>query len=441
MSGVMFDPNMVHNKPSFDTGKIVFGGLFGDEGKGKIVDITCAEYKKRGMKILSIRGQGSGNAGHTVEVDGVKRDFHYLTSAGLEADIMLLGAGMLIDPIRVLKEAEKLPKNKRDIIMIDERATVCCDLDRNMDAWLESERAGSGGKVVGTTKSGVGPAAAVRAQRDHVTFADALQTSDSNKLYELLVNRPSTPSEVLVTITKEYVAELYEAIHRLNIVSSADVITKCRNEGYAVLLEVSQAVLLDPLFGNGGHFVTSTPCTDIGAAAFAGLTFDDFSDGSTMVLKAYASKVGGGPFPTMFKEEESAIADIIYSIVGECGVTTGRKRNLGWFDGVGVRESILRTNCREICINCFDIIPRLAVATDTLKVCWGYREISTGKVTYTWPYNLSKYEPLYSELDIKGKNNSQIITEYRQLIESIIGRKINWIGMGPSREDLIRVTD
>ena len=439
MNAAMFDPNMVHNKPSFDTGKIVFGGFFGDEGKGKIVDITCADYKKRGMKILSIRGQGSGNAGHTVEVDGVKRDFHYLTSAGLEADIMLLGAGMLIDPIRVLKEAEKLPEEKRSILMIDERATVCCDLDRNMDAWLESERAGSGGKVVGTTKSGVGPATAVRAQRDHVTFADALECVDADELYDILINRPGTPLKVLATMTKSYSAELYEAIHKLNIVSSADVITKCRNEGYAVLLEVSQAVLLDPLFGNGGHFVTSTPCTDIGAAAFAGLTLDDFSEGSTMVLKAYASKVGGGPFPTMFEKYESAIADIIYDIVGECGVTTGRKRNLGWFDGVGVRASIMRTNCKEICINCMDVIPKLATATDTLKVCWGYRDMTTGKVTYTWPYNLSKYKPLYIEMDVIGKSDSQIITEYRQLISSVIGREINWVGMGPSREDLIKV--
>lgn len=439
MNAAMFDPNMVHNKPSFDTGKIVFGGFFGDEGKGKIVDITCADYKKRGMKILSIRGQGSGNAGHTVEVDGVKRDFHYLTSAGLEADIMLLGAGMLIDPIRVLKEAEKLPEERRSILMIDERATVCCDLDRNMDAWLESERAGSGGKVVGTTKSGVGPATAVRAQRDHVTFADALECVDADELYDILINRPGTPLKVLATMTRSYAAELYEAIHKLNIVSSADVITKCRNEGYAVLLEVSQAVLLDPLFGNGGHFVTSTPCTDIGAAAFAGLTLDDFSEGSTMVLKAYSSKVGGGPFPTMFKEDESAIADIIYDIVGERGVTTGRKRNLGWFDGVGVRASIMRTNCKEICINCMDVIPKLAAATDTLKVCWGYRDMTTGKVTYTWPYNLSKYKPLYIEMDVIGKSDSQIITEYRQLISSVIGREINWVGMGPSREDLIKV--
>lgn len=441
MSEAVFDPNKVHNKATFNTGKIVFGGLFGDEGKGKIVDITCADYKKRGKKILSIRGQGSGNAGHTVEVNGKKYDFHYLTSAGLEADIMLLGAGMLIDPIRVLKEAEKLPEDRRSIIMIDERATVCCDLDRSMDAWLENQRADCGGKIVGTTKSGVGPAAAVRSQRDHVTFADALECADADELYDKLINRPGTPLCVLATMTRKYAAELFDAIHKLNIVNSADVIIRCRNEDYAILLEVSQAVLLDPLFGNGGHFVTSTPCTDIGAAAFAGLTLNDFSDGSTMVLKAYASKVGGGPFPTMFKDNESAIADIIYNTVGECGVTTGRKRNLGWFDGVGVRASILRTNCREICVNCFDIIPKLAAATDTLKVCWGYREISTGKVTYTWPYNLSKFEPVYLEMSIKGKSDDQIITEYRNLIEHVIGRKINWIGMGPSREDLIKVSN
>ena len=439
MNVPIFDSTKIGNKATFDAGKIVFGGLFGDEGKGKIVDITCAEYKAAGRKILSIRGQGSGNAGHTVVVDGVKRDFHYLTSAGLEADIMLLGAGMLIDPIRVLKEAKQLPEDKRGILMIDERATLCCDLDRVMDTWLENERAVNDGKVVGTTKSGVGPATAVRAQRDHVTFADAMECETPDELYDKLISRPGTPIKVLATVTRAYVKELFDAVHKLHIVNSQGVITMCRNAGYAVLLEVSQAVCLDPLFGNGGHFCTSTPCTDIGAAAFAGLTFDDFYDGSVMVLKAYASKVGGGKFPTKFSKEETAIAQIIYDEVGECGVTTGRKRDLGWFDGVAVRASIMRTNCREICVNCMDVIPMLTKATGTLKVCWGYREISTGNITYVWPYNLEKYEPVYTSMCIKGMTEDNIIREYTQLITSIIGRKIDWIGMGPSREDLIKV--
>ena len=108
-SGVEIDFGKIRGFRPFEHGSAVFGGLFGDEGKGKKVDELAEKYKSKGLKVLSIRGQGSGNAGHTVVVNGVKYDFHYLTSAGLSADIMLLGPGMLIDPIRVLQEAEKQP--------------------------------------------------------------------------------------------------------------------------------------------------------------------------------------------------------------------------------------------------------------------------------------------------------------------------------------------
>lgn len=443
---VTFNPDFVHRFTPFGRGAIVFGGHFGDEGKGKIIDILSREYSNNGFKILSIRGQGSGNAGHTVKIDDEIYDFHYLTSAGLSADIMLLAAGMLIDPIRVIAEAKKLPVEKQNIILIDERATMVTDMDRAMDAWYESSRQNSGTATIGTTKSGVGPAVANRGNRIHVTFADALHCQTSDELWELFQKTPNIPKSVLSVMSREYATKLYDAIHKLNIVDSSKIVSSCRYDSennWAVLLEVSQAMCLDQLYGNGGHFVTSSPCSDIGAAAFAGLTFDDFSDGSTMILKAYSSKVGGGPFITKFEPNEAHIADYIYSTVGECGVTTGRKRDLGWFDGPAVRASLHRTGAWNICLNCMDVLGQ--IPSSEAKICFAYRNKTTGQITYDWPYFLSDYEPLYETIPVgwdcfklrdKSKLN-ELAWNYIHRVEEIIGANITCIGTGGSCEDLL----
>ena len=236
-------------------------------------------------------------------------------------------------------------------------------------------------------------------------------------------------------MTDKYAKELWEAIKKINIVSSEAVIENCRQEGkWACLLEVSQAVCLDPLFGNGGHFTTSTPCTNIGGAVGAGLTLRDFPDGSIMVLKAYGSKVGGGPFITKFSEEEKMIGDFIYDMVGERGVTTGRKRELGWFDGPAVRHSISITGAEKICINCMDVVAELSKVTDKIKICFAYKNIETGEITYDWPYNLSEWEPLYEEMTLEKKPKKNV-KNYIKLIEKVIGQKIYGYGVGPSRND------
>lgn len=438
MKTEIFDSRMVMPFKPFKHGCIVFGGYFGDEGKGKIIDIFAREYKQDNFRILSIRGQGSGNAGHTVKVDGKSYDFHYLTSAGLSADIMLLGAGMLIDPIRMLKEAKQLPPEKREVIMVDERATLVTNVERYMDAWCESERSSKGQKTIGTTKSGVGPGVGNRGFRFNVTFADALKCKNEEELCMMYWRNPIFPEQAKLVMTKEYASELLDAIHNINIVNGQKLISNRRGEpGWAILLEVSQAVCLDPLFGNSGHFTTSSPCTDIGAAASAGLTMKDFKEGSYMVLKAYGSKVGGGPFVTKFNEDEAKIADIIYDLVGECGVTTGRKRMLGWFDGPAVRHSIGLTGA-EICLNCMDVMANLSTVTDKLKICYAYKNKLTGKTEYDWPYHLEDYEPLYMEVPITGKTREEIYTEYLEKIETVIGKKVRFYGVGPSNKDLIQ---
>ncbi len=467
---ICFNPNKILPFVPFKHGCAVVGAMFGDEGKGKQVDAMAELYKKKGLKVLSVRGQGSGNAGHTVVVDGERYDFHYLTSAGLIADIMLLGPGMLIDPIRVSAEMQKLPEDKREIVQISERATLVTDLERVFDAWAETKLEESGQKKIGTTKSGVGPAAGIRGFRFHVTFADVLtKCRDAEDLRKLFLKNPILPEDVKKSkkeivkdgkkltrkvFSKSYCAELWEAIFSLNIVNSVEVIQQCRAEGdWAVLLEVSQAIGLDPMFGNGGHFCTSTPCTDVGGIYGAGLTKDDFPDGTFLMAKAYTSKVGGGPFPTKFAPNEMHLDKFIDDIVGEHGVTTGRKRDLGWFDAVMARYAESLTG-GKFAINCMDVISLMGSVTDNLKVCFAYLNKNTGKILktarevsedlgieeeYIWQYNLDDYEPLYARLPIKGKSQKQIIREYIETIEFLIygfnAGKIVRYGVGPSRED------
>lgn len=433
-SGITFSHSKINQFKPFPRGSAVIGNHFGDTGKGKKVDALASYYKALGFKVLSIRGQGSGNAGHTVVVDGKKMDFHYLTSAGLSADIMLLGPGMLIDPLKVLEESQQLPLDKRSIIMIAERATIITDLDRGMDSWCEQQRSSSGQKTIGTTGSGVGPGAGNRGYRVHVTFGDALQCKNSKELMELLLKNPLYPEEVKALMTEDKANKIWEAIKILHVVDSGEIITRCRIEGdWAVLLEVSQAIGLDPLFGNGAHFVTSTPCTDIGGAMGAGLTMYDFPDGSTIVAKAYSSKVGGGDLITKFTDEEHYLHEFINTIVPEKGVTTGRERDLGWFDALATRHAIELTGA-DVSVNCMDVIAAFSEVTDTIKVCFAYQNKYDGKVTYRWPYNLYDYNPLYATMKLSG-NKDKDIRNYILFIEELIGKKITDYGIGPARED------
>ena len=447
--GFTFVPDLITRFKPFPRGAAVIGGFFGDEGKGKEIDILAEQYKVQGYKLLSVRGQGSGNAGHTVvDRNGKKYDFHYLTSAGLSADVMLLGPGMLIDPIRLIEEIKKLPEDKQKIIYVAERAEFVCDMERAMDAWCENQRSKSGQKKIGTTKSGVGPGSGNRGYRVHLTFADILKKCmhngklNSKKLQHMLFENPLWPEEVKKEFYEksEYFEKLIKAIESIQIVCSEDVIQSCRKEGdWAVLLEVSQAVGLDPLFGNGGHYCTSTPCTDIGGIVGSGLTMYDFPDGTTMVIKAYGSKVGGGPYITKFQPDEMHIDQFIDDMVGEHGVTTGRKRDLGWIDGPAIRHSIQLTGAKNICINCMDVIVELPKVTDYVKVCFAYLKKDTDdEITYSWPYHLDDYEPLFVTLPLKledgtVKPKEQILAEYICLVEEVIGQKISGYGVGPSR--------
>ncbi|MBR2705381.1 MAG: adenylosuccinate synthetase [Clostridia bacterium] len=443
---------------NYKKGVAVVGAHFGDCGKGKFDDLIIRQYKEEGYKVINIRGQGGGNAGHTV-VDaetGLKYDFHYLPSGGLVSDLILLGAGMLLDPIRILKEAEKLPEEQRARILIDGRATFCTLLERKLDGYYESCKEKSGSAKVGSTGSGVGPAVSLRALRVHIQFFKAKACKNPEELKKLFDKIPDVPAYIWDDIAEEYgsvmgyIEKLYDAIQQLNIIESMPIIQYTRNMGWACVLEVSQAFCLDSLFGNEGNFVTSTHTTVVGALADAGLTPADLTDGTILVSKAYASKVGGGPFVTKFSKDdklEQEIAQYIYDNNGECGVTTGRIRDLGWHDCVAIKAAIMRNGSRKLAVNCMDTIG--LIPGKHAKICIAYKHKVTGEITSFWPDMQSEYEPVYKEIytswNIKHANSEEMIpTEaWRFLahLEYYSGAVVTFIGTGGSNADVVRVSD
>ena len=444
-------------KLHYEKGIAVVGAHFGDCGKGKFDDLIIRKYKEEGYKVINIRGQGGGNAGHTV-VDantGLKYDFHYLPSGGLVSDLILLGAGMLLDPIRIRKEAEKLPEDQRARILIDGRATFCTLLERKLDGYYESCKEKSGSAKIGSTGSGVGPAVSLRALRVHIQFFKAKACKSPEELKKLFDKIPDVPDYIWDDIAAEYgsvmeyITQLYDAVQQLNIVESMPIIQYTRNQGWACVLEVSQAFCLDCLFGNEGNFVTSTHTTVVGALADAGLTPADLTDGTILVSKAYASKVGGGPFVTQFTddEHEQQVAKFIYDKNGECGVTTGRRRNLGWHDCVAIKAAIMRNGSRQLAVNCMDTIGM--IPGKKAKICIAYKHKETGKVTTFWPDMQSEYEPVYEEINtcwnIKHANSEGQIPEeaWRFLahIEYYSGAEVKYIGTGGSNADVVRVSE
>lgn len=473
----------------------VVGTHFGDEGKGKIVDIEIRELKKKGKFVINIRGQGGGNAGHTVVDSLTKKEyhFHYLPSGGLVSDLVLIGGGMLIDPVKLLKEISELPEEQRVKVLVDGRATLCTLLESLMDGYYESCKEKSGAAKVGSTRTGVGPAVSYRALRCHIQFFKIKACKNAEELGNLFRKIPDIPEEVLNNIKDKYGSmeayyeEIYNAVQKLTIVDSMPIIQATKKMGWAMVLEVSQAFGLDCIYGNEGNFVTSTHTTIAGALADAGLVPADITK-CVGVCKAYASKVGGGPFVTGFtygghtftevlekmkmnklvcktlsdvvptdldegtivlNEDDFRsfqIAKFIYVTNGEKGVTTERLRDLGYYDTVCVRAAIQRNGC-ILAVNCMDTVG--FVPGGEMKICTAYRHKETGNITRFWPDMQHEYEPVYETLptdwNIKHATSESAVPgaawRYLAHIEYYTGGRVGYIGTGGSDTDIIVITD
>jgi adenylosuccinate synthase len=418
---------------------VIVGAQWGDEGKGKIVDLLT-QYAD-----IVVRFQGGNNAGHTIVLKGEKFVFHLVPSGILyENKKCIIGNGVVLDPAVLLEEISEIKRRgyfKDDSqLMISEETHVILPYHRKID--VARERIFK----IGTTGRGIGPAYEDKVARCGIRMADLLDEKVfRKKLEENLIQKNVYLIQVLKERGFEFSEILDEYIHfkkqlKRYVVDTSLALYEEIQKGKHILFEGAQGALLD--LDHGTYpYVTASNTVAGNACAGAGI-------GPTMihsvigVTKAYTTRVGEGPFPTELKDQ---VGEKIRERGGEYGATTGRPRRCGWFDAVIVNHSIRINGIREMTLTKLDVLSEFG----KIKVCVGYR--CNGKIFYHVPSNLemlARSEPVYEELDgwkteIKeARNFSELplnTQHYIRRIEELIHTKITVVSVGSERNETIEV--
>ena len=418
---------------------VIVGAQWGDEGKGKIVDLLT-QYAD-----IVVRFQGGNNAGHTIVLKGEKFVFHLIPSGILYGNKKcVIGNGVVLDPAVLIEEIAEVKKKgyfKDDSqLMISEEAHLILPYHRRIDIARE--------KIfkIGTTGRGIGPAYEDKVARSGIRVVDLLDEKIfRKKLEENLAHK----NLYLVQVLKEKSFEISEILNEYldlkrqlekYVKDTSLVLHEEIQKGKHILFEGAQGALLDVDHGTY-PYVTSSNTVAGNACAGSGI-------GPTMinsvigVAKAYTTRVGEGPFPTELRDQSG---DKIRERGGEYGATTGRPRRCGWFDAVIVNHSIRINGIREMAMTKMDVLSDF----DKIKICVGYR--FNGKVFHHVSSNLemlNRSEPVYEELDgweteINGVRDFSDLprnaSRYIQRIEELIGTKITMISVGSERNETIAV--
>ncbi|MCX7792791.1 MAG: adenylosuccinate synthase [Thermodesulfovibrionales bacterium] len=419
---------------------VVVGTQWGDEGKGKIVDVLSEEAE------LIVRYQGGHNAGHTVVINNEKFILHLIPSGILHKDkLCIIGNGVVIAPDALLNEIDGLRKRGikvEDNLLISKNAHLIMPYHVLLDT--EAERTT---KVkIGTTGRGIGPAYTHKAQRIGIRVVDLLEPDifreklernleEVNFILKERYGLKPLDGERIYDEYMEYARKIYLHISDTEIVIDSAI----KNEK-KVLLEGAQGTLLDVDHGTY-PFVTSSNPVAGGACVGAGIGPTKITS-VLGVVKAYTTRVGEGPFPTELKDE---IGELLRTKGGEFGATTGRPRRTGWLDTVVLRHSMRVNGITGLVLTKLDILDEL----DTIKICTAYKY--EGKVYEEMPKEFkifSRAEPVYIEM--KGwKEKTTGIREYSRLpqgaksyikkIEELLGAPVLLISTGQRRDELIRM--
>jgi len=416
----------------------VIGGQWGDEGKGKVVDLLAQKAR------VVARFSGGDNAGHTVVNPYGKFRLHLVPAGIFSPDtICIIGNGVVINPPVLINEIDELNQHGVDTtrLFISDRAHLIMPYHILLDGLEEESR---GGKAIGTTRKGVGPAFTDKAARLGIRSGDLL---DKEALLERLRFILDHKNDVLTKIYGVSPLSLddiygqycqYGELLAPYIRETAIMLEEVLNRDELVLLEGAQGTLLDPDFGTYPYTTSSSPLAG-GGCLGAGLSPRRISR-ILGVFKAYCTRVGGGPMPTELKDETG---DLIRERGQEYGTTTGRPRRCGWFDAVAARFSTRINGFTEVVITRLDILDTLP----RLKICIAY-ELDGRTIDY-FPASLSaldRCQPIYEELpgwqapttDIR--EYEQLPVEARQYIarlEELISRPVSLICVGPGREQTI----
>lgn len=423
-------------------GYVVVGSQWGDEGKGKIVDVLGEQMD------MVVRFQGGNNAGHTVVVEGEKTVLHLLPSGVLHQDALcIIGPGVVIDPFVLLKEIDELESRgvNTEHVKISGRAHLIMPYHVKLDELQETRLAGN---KIGTTKRGIGPCYADKYTRIGLRACDLI---DFDNFKSKLATTLSIKNEQIVKLYGEQpfdyeaLAEQFKEIReRLlpRIIDAVTTVNDALDQNQNVLFEGAQANMLDINYGTYPYVTSSSP-TAAGVCEGAGVSPFKL-DHVIGVVKAYSTRVGEGPFITELLDETG---EELRKAGNEYGATTGRPRRCGWLDLCVVKQAARINGLTDLVVTKIDVLSQFK----TLPVCIGYE--LNGKVTTSIPASLEEYakaKPVYRmiegwEEDITGIRKFEELPEncrkYLALIEEITGTRISLVSVGPDRENNIILHD
>ncbi|MDP9383025.1 MAG: adenylosuccinate synthase [Chloroflexota bacterium] len=421
---------------------VILGGHWGDEGKGKVIDLLAANCS------YNVRYSGGANAGHTVVNEHGSFALHQVPSGVFHPGVVpMLAAGVVVDPQALLEEIATLRAQgvSLDRLHVSERAHLVMPYHKALDTAMEARR---GERRLGTTGKGIGPAYSDKAARDGLRVGDML---DRKRFAELVRQSVEAANRQLVAL---YGAEPVDAEHVLDQSEEwarqlgpyiCDVERELRyglSRGQMVLLEGAQGALLD-IDAGSYPYVTSSSTGVAGACASAGIPVQSVGP-VVAALHAYMTRVGEGPFPT---EQENGIGEHLRVVGKEFGTTTGRARRCGWFDAAASRYIVDLNGVTSLAITKLDILDGL----DPLKLCVGY-EIDGKIIDYVpaRPELLFRAEPVYEELPgWQGRTTPARTWEelpdgaraYVRRIEELMGVPVSIISVGPARDETIILRD
>ncbi len=417
---------------------LLLGLQWGDEGKGKIVDVLTQNYD------IIARFQGGPNAGHTLEFDGIKHVLRTIPSGIFHKNsINIIGNGVVIDPVVFVKELEGLDQYGVDYkknLLISRKAHLILPTHRLLDAASEASK---GKAKIGSTLKGIGPTYMDKTGRNGIRIGE-LEMDNWQDKYRALADKHEAMIAFynvdvqydLADLESEFFSAV-ETLKTLQFIDSEEYLHQAQKNGKTILAEGAQGSLLDIDFGTY-PFVTSSNTTAAGACTGLGIPPNKVKD-VFGIFKAYTTRVGSGPFPTELFDE---VGEKMAKVGNEFGAVTGRPRRCGWLDLVALRYAVQVNGVTQLIMMKADVLSGF----ETLKVCTAYNY--KGKTVHHLPYNIEaeNVTPIYTEM--KGWNadltkmakNSQLpkpLLDYIEFLESKLEIPIKIVSVGPDRKQTI----
>ena len=413
---------------------VLLGLQWGDEGKGKVVDVLTPKYD------VVTRFQGGPNAGHTLEFEGQKYVLRSIPSGIFQGGKKnIIGNGVVLDPVLFRQEAESLAASGHDLtkqLCISKKAHLILPTHRVLDAAYEAAK---GDAKIGTTGKGIGPTYTDKVSRNGLRVGDVLyhfedKYAAAKKKHEAILKALNYRYDIT-----ELEKEWFEAIaylKRFQLIDSEHVINNLLEEGKSVLAEGAQGTMLDVDFGSY-PFVTSS--NTICAGACTGLGVAPGNIGEVYgIFKAYCTRVGAGPFPTELFDETG---EKLCALGHEFGAVTGRKRRCGWIDLVALKYAVMINGVSQLIMMKSDVLDSF----DTIKACVAYK--INGEETDEFPFDICDgVEPVYVEIPGWKTDMTQMTSEdefpeefnaYVSFLEEELGVPVKMVSVGPDREQTI----